>query len=131
MARNGLGLYYISRCLAGVDTSLHEAARIDGANKFQRVIHIDIPNILPTIIIVLIMNCGSILGVGYEKVYLMQNSLNSGVSEVISTYVYKMGLGRQQYSFSTAIGLLNNVVNFLVLIIVNKLADKFSGTSLW
>lgn len=117
--------------LSGVDPSLHEAARIDGANKFQRVWNIDIPTIMPTIIILLIMNCGSLLGVGYEKVYLMQNSLNLEVSEVISTYVYKTGLEQQQYSFSTAIGLMNNVINLILLMIVNKVAGKASGVSLW
>lgn len=117
--------------LAGVDPALHEAARIDGANKFQRVRHIDIPTIMPTIIILLIMNSGSIISVGYEKVYLMQNDLNNEVAEVISTYVYKMGLIQQQYSFSTAIGLLNNVVNFTILIVVNKISDKVTSTSLW
>lgn len=117
--------------LSGVDPGLHEAARIDGANKFQRVLNIDIPSIMPTIIIILIMNCGSLIGVGYEKVYLMQNDLNFQVSEVISTYVYKVGLEQQQYSFSTAIGLLNNVVNYVLLIIVNKVSDKVSNVSLW
>lgn len=117
--------------LSGVDPGLHEAARIDGANKLQRVLHIDIPSIMPTIIIILIMNCGSLIGVGYEKVYLMQNDLNYQVSEVISTYVYKVGLEQQQYSFSTAIGLLNNVVNYVLLIIVNKISDKVSNVSLW
>lgn len=117
--------------LSGVDPALHEAAKIDGANKFKRVWHIDLPSILPTIIILLIMSCGSLVGVGYEKVYLMQNGINMEVSEVISTYVYKMGLEQQQYSFSTAIGLLNNVVNFTLLLIVNKIADKVSGVALW
>ena len=127
----GWGSIIYLAALSGVDQQLHEAARIDGANKLQRVLHIDIPCILPTIVILLIMNCGSIIGVGYEKVYLMQNSVNIGVSEVISTYVYKMGLGQNQYSFSTAIGLLNNIVNFILLIIVNKISDKLSGISLW
>lgn len=117
--------------LSGVDQQLHEAAMIDGANKFQRVIHVDLPAILPTIVILLIMNCGSILNVGYEKVYLMQNSLNSNVSEVISTYVYKIGLEQQRFSYSTAIGLFNNVINFTMIVLVNKLAKKFSGTGLW
>lgn len=117
--------------LSGVDPQLHEAARIDGASKLQRVLHIDIPAILPTIIILLIMRCGSLIGVGYEKVYLMQNELNLDVAEVISTYVYKMGLLSKQYSFSTAVGLLNNVVNFTLLIVVNKISSKVSETSLW
>ena len=117
--------------LSGVDQQLHEAAMIDGANRFQRVLHVDLPTILPTIIILLIMNCGSILNVGYEKVYLMQNDLNSSVSEIISTYVYKIGLQQQRYSYSTAIGLFNNVINFGLLVTVNKIAKKLSGTGLW
>lgn len=127
----GWGSIIYLAALAGVDPSLHESAKIDGANKLQRMLHIDIPCILPTIIILLIMNCGSIIGVGYEKVYLMQNGVNIEVSEVISTYVYKTGLENQQYSFSTAVGLLNNVVNFALLALVNKISDKLSGISLW
>lgn len=117
--------------LSGVDQQLHEAAMIDGANRFQRVLHVDLPTILPTIIILLIMNCGSILNVGYEKVYLMQNDLNSSASEIISTYVYKIGLQQQRYSYSTAIGLFNNIINFGLLVTVNKIAKKLSGTGLW
>jgi len=117
--------------LSGVDQSLHEAARIDGANKLQRVWHIDLPSIKPTIVILLIMGCGNIIGVGFEKVYLMQNDLNVGVSEVISTYVYKVGIGNRQYSYSTAIGLMNNIVNFVLLTIANKASRKLGETSLW
>lgn len=123
-------IIYIA-ALTGVSQELHEAAKIDGANKFQRIIHVDIPAILPTMIILLIMNCGNVLSVGYEKVYLMQNSLNLPVSEVISTYIYKMGLEQQRYSYSTAIGLFNNVINFIVLVTVNKISKKVSGTGLW
>ena len=117
--------------LSGVNQELHEAAMIDGANKFKRVLHVDIPSILPTIVILLVMNCGSVLSVGYEKVYLMQNNLNIGKSEVISTYVYKMGLQQMRYSYSTAIGLFNNVINFTLLVTVNKISKKLSGTGLW
>ncbi len=123
-------IIYIA-ALTGVSQELHEAAKIDGANKFQRVLHVDLPAILPTMVILLIMNCGNILSVGYEKVYLLQNSLNTPVSEVISTYIYKMGLQQQRYSYSTAIGLFNNVINFVILVIVNKLSKKVSGTGLW
>lgn len=123
-------IIYIA-ALTGVSQELHEAARIDGANKFQRILHVDLPAILPTMIILLIMNCGNVLSVGYEKVYLMQNSLNLPVSEVISTYIYKMGLEQQRYSYSTAIGLFNNVINFIVLITVNKISKKVSGMGLW
>jgi len=114
-----------------VSITLSAPVTLDGANKLQRVWHIDLPSIMPTIIILLVMSCGSIIGVGYEKVYLMQNSVNMDVSEVISTYVYKVGIENQQYSFSTAVGLLNNVVNFTLLTIVNKTSDKLSGISLW
>lgn len=127
----GWGSIIYLAALAGVDQELHEAARIDGANKLKRIWHIDLPAIMPTIVILLIMNCGSLIGVGYEKVYLMQNDVNIDVSEVISTYVYKVGLGQSQYSFSTAISLLNNVVNFTLLIIVNKISAKVSSISLW
>lgn len=127
----GWGSIIYMAALSGVDPTFHEAAMIDGANKFQRVWHIDIPTIMPTMAIMLIMNCGSILGVGYEKVYLLQNSLNSTHSEVISTYVYKLGLLQQQYSYSTAIGLFNNVINLALLFLVNKIVGKLTGSSLW
>lgn len=127
----GWGSIIYLAALAGVDQELHEAANIDGANKLKRIWHIDLPSILPTVIILLVMSCGSIVGVGYEKVYLMQNSLNVEVSEAISTYVYRTGLGNRQYSYSTAIGLLNNLVNIVILAIVNKVSGKLSGISLW
>jgi len=127
----GWGSIIYMAALAGVDPSLHEAAMIDGANKFQRVLHVDLPTIMPTVAIMLIMNCGNLLNVGYEKVYLMQNDLNLTFSEVISTYVYKMGLGNQRYSYSTAIGLFNNAVSFIFLIVVNKIVKKLSGSGLW
>lgn len=117
--------------LSAVDQELHEAAMVDGASKFKRILHIDLPSIIPTMVILLIMQAGNIMSVGYEKVYLMQNDLNVTTSEVISTYVYKIGLLNQQYSYSAAIGLFNNLVNFVLLIAVNKLAGKISGSSLW
>ena len=117
--------------LSAVDQELHEAAMVDGAGKLKRILHIDLPAILPTMVILLIMNAGSIMSIGYEKVYLMQNDLNVTAAEVISTYVYKIGLGQQQYSYSAAIGLFNNGINFILLIIVNKICKKISGSSLW
>jgi len=117
--------------LAGVSPELHEAAIIDGANKLQRIWNIDIPTIMPTMVILLVMSFGSIMNVGYEKVFLMQNSLNMTTSEVISTYTYKIGLQDAQYSYSTAIGLFNNVINFTMLVVVNKVAKLLSGSSLW
>jgi len=125
-------IIYIS-ALSGVDPSLHEAAIVDGASRVKRIWHIDLPGIAPTIIILLIMNAGSIMSVGYEKVYLMQNSTNTDYSEVISTLVYKIGLKQSipNYSYSTAIGLFNNIVNFIMLVLVNFIAGKVSETSLW
>jgi ABC-type polysaccharide transport system permease subunit len=117
--------------LAGVSAEMHEAATIDGATKFQRVFWIDLPMILPTIVITLILSCGSIMGIGFEKAYLMQNPLNLGVSEIISTYIYKIGLVNSEYGFSTAVGLFNSVVNCIVLLTVNQVAKRMSKTSLW
>ena len=128
--RTGYNSVIYIAALAGVNPELHEAAIVDGANKLQRILHIDLPAIMPTAIILLIMSTGNMLSLGFEKVYLMQNDLNLGVSEIISTYVYKIGLLNAQYSYSTAIGLFNNVINLIVLLTVNKIADKVSGTSL-
>ena len=128
--RTGYNSVIYIAALAGVSPELHEAAIVDGANKLQRIWHIDVPSILPTAIILLIMNTGNVLSVGFEKVYLMQNDLNLGVSEIISTYVYKIGLINAQFSYSTAIGLFNNVVNMIILLSVNRISDKLSGTSL-
>lgn len=123
-------IIYIA-ALSGVSPELHESAVIDGANILQRIWHIDIPTIMPTMVILLIMSCGNIMNVGYEKVYLMQNDLVIDTAEVISTYVYKIGLINNQFSFSTAIGLMNNVINFIVLVCANKLSNKIFGSGLW
>lgn len=117
--------------LAGVSPELHEAAIIDGANKLQRVWHIDIPAILPTIVISLILSCGSIMNIGFEKAYLMQNDLNRGVSEIIPTYIYKVGLISGDYGFSTAVGLFNSVINCVLLLSVNAIAKKLGQKSIW
>jgi putative aldouronate transport system permease protein len=123
-------IIYIA-ALSSVDPALHESAILDGANRFQRIIYINLPCIMPTIIIMLIMAVGNIASVGYEKVYLMQNELNVTVSEVISTYVYKRGIVSANYSFSTAIGLFNNVINVIMLLIANTVSKKVSDTSLF
>lgn len=104
---------------------------MDGATRFQRILRIDIPLILPTIILMLILNVGNIMNVGYEKAFLMQNNMNTTVSELISTYVYKVGLQQAQYSFATAVGLFNSVCNFILLVIVNFAARKFSSISVF
>lgn len=117
--------------LSGIDPTYYEAATIDGASSIQKIIHIDIPLILPTAMILLIMRAGSILGVGFEKVYLLQNVQNIMSSEIISTYVYKLGLQSAQYSLSTAVGLFNTVVNVVVLLFVNFLSKKTTQASLF
>lgn len=123
-------IIYIA-ALAGVDPALHEAAMIDGANRMQRIWHINIPGILPTMVILLILNAGNIMNVGFEKIFLMQNDLNMRVSDVISTYAYRIGIESTQYSLSTTISLFNSVVNCILLVIVNTISNKLSETSLW
>lgn len=117
--------------LSAVSPELHEAAIMDGATKVQVIRHIDLPSILPTAIILLILSCGSILSVGFEKVFLLQNDLNKGISEIISTYTYQMGMFNREVSYSAAIGLFNSAVNAILLIVVNKIARKSSGISLY
>ncbi len=117
--------------LASVDPQLHEAAIIDGASKLQRIRHINIPTILPTIVIMFIMSAGNLASVGQEKVLLLQNDLNLKTSEVISTYVYKRGIVNNSYSFSSAIGLMNNVVNIFFLLTANFISKRVSDTSLF
>ena len=127
----GWGSIIYMAALTSVDPGLHEAAMIDGASKLQRILHVDIPSIVPTVVIMLILRCGSIMSVGFEKTYLMQNDLNSSVSEVIATYTYKQGLLSAKYSYGAAIGLFNNLINFIFLTIVNTVAKKLSGNALW
>lgn len=123
-------IIYIA-ALAGVSPELHEAAIIDGATKFQRIKYIDLPSIAPTIVITLILSAGSIMSVGFEKAFLMQNPLNAEVSEIIATYIYKVGLLSGQYGFSTAVGLFNSVINCILLLSVNKIAKKMGHSSIW
>ena len=123
-------IIYIA-ALAAIDPSLYEAATVDGASKFQRLRYIDLPFLIPTAVILLIMRAGNVMNLGFEKVYLMQNPLNTTVSEVISTYVYKIGLINNQYSLSAAVNLFNTIVNFVLLILVNGVSKKLGDTSLW
>ena len=123
-------IIYIA-ALSNADPSLYEAAIIDGANRLQKIVHIDIPTIVPTITLLLIMSLGNVMSVGAEKVYLMQNNLNLLTSEIISTYVYKIGLISGQFSLSTAVGVFNSVVNFILIVIVNAIAKRVGETSLW
>lgn len=117
--------------LSSVSIDTLEAARIDGASRIQTNWYINIPAILPTVIVMLVLSTGSLLSVGFEKVYLMQNSLILDVSETISTYTYKMGIQKGQFSYTTAIGLFNNIANAIILVIVNIIARNISGFSLW
>jgi len=117
--------------LAGVDVEIYEAAMVDGASKFKRLVHITLPYLIPTAVTLLILNAGNIMNVGFEKVFLMQNDRNISASDVISTYVYRSGLLGAQFSFSSAVGLFNSVINFILLIAVNKISKKLTETSLW
>ena len=117
--------------ISAIEPTLYEAARVDGASRWQQLIYVTLPSILPTIVIMLILRCGSILGVGHEKVYAMQTDLNLGVSEVISTYSYKIGLIDMRYDYATAIDLFNAVINLTMLMIVNAISRKVTETSLW
>lgn len=123
-------IIYIA-ALSAVDPSLHEAASIDGASRMQRIMHINIPTIMPTIIITLILRVGQLASVGYEKAYLLQTSLNTEVSEIISTYVYKRGIVDANYSFSTAVGLSNNIINIVLILVANQISKRVSETSLF
>lgn len=123
-------IIYIA-ALASVDPSLYEAARMDGASRLRKIWHIDIPALVPITVIMLILSLGSLMGVGFEKIFLMQNPLNTSASEVISTYVYKVGLIGANFSFSSAVGLFNSIINLILLIIVNSISRRVSDNSLW
>ncbi len=123
-------IIYIA-ALTSISQELHEAAMVDGATKLQRVFHIDIPGIMPTVITMLLLNLGRTMSLGFEKAYLMQNTLNKEASEIISTYVYTIGLQNAEFSYATAIGLFNAVINFALVVLVNNLSKKFTSTSLW
>ncbi len=116
--------------LSSVDGQLYDAARVDGANRFKQVIHVELPALVPTIVILLIMNMGRVLSVGFEKVFLMQNDMNISVSEVISTYVFNIGVQSGQFSFGSAVGLFNTIVNFVFLMIANMVSRKTADISL-
>ncbi len=123
-------IIYIST-LTTISPDLYEAAMIDGASRLKRILHIDIPALLPTIVIMLVLATGNMLTIGYEKVYLMQTGMNLQVSEVISTYVYKVGVLNAQFSFAAAVGMFNSIANLLILLTTNFIAGRLSGTSLF
>ncbi|MDI9519984.1 MAG: ABC transporter permease subunit [Bacillota bacterium] len=123
-------IIYIA-ALSGIDLELHESAMIDGASRWKRIWYINLPGIMPTIVTLLILNSGYIMSVGFEKVFLMQNDLNLSVSDVISTYSYRIGIESAQYEMATAIGLFNSVINMVLLVLVNAASRRLSDTSLW
>ena len=123
-------IIYIS-ALSAVDEALHEAAIIDGATKLRRIWHIDLPGISPTIIMLLILNMGNIMNVGFEKIFLLQNALNQSSSDVIATYIYRVGLLNNDYAYSTAVGLFNSVINLALLLLVNFIVKKTTANSLF
>lgn len=125
----GWGMIIYLATLSSVDASLHEAAKVDGATAWQRIIHIDIPALIPIIVIQLIMSFGNLMSVGFDKVFLLQTELNKETSEIIATYVYEQGMLKAMYSFSTAVGLFNTAVNLVLLVFVNKICKKVSDIS--
>jgi putative aldouronate transport system permease protein len=129
----GWGTIIYLAALSGISQETHEAATIDGASRMQRIRHVDLPGIMPTIVTLLILHAGSIMGIGFEKIYLMQNPLNISSSEVISTYVYSVSLASSapNYSYATAIGMFNSVINMIIILTVNQIAKKVGETSLW
>ncbi len=122
----GWGIIVYMATLANIDTSHYEAAKIDGASMFQRIRYIDFPELIPTIVLMLIMSAGNLMNVGFEKVWLLQTDLNKATSDVIAVYVYQQGIENAKYSYSTAVGLFNTIVNIILLIVVNQLAKKIS-----
>jgi putative aldouronate transport system permease protein len=117
--------------LSGIDPALHESARIDGASRLQRIRHVDLPGIMPTAVIILVLGVGNIMSIGFEKAFLLQNPLNLAQSEIIATYVYKTGLLNADFSMATAIGLFNSVINLFLLLGVNFAAKRITGNGLW
>lgn len=123
----GWGCIIYLATLANVDPGLYEAAKMDGASVFQRILHIDIPELIPMAVLNLIMAAGGLMNVGFEKVWLLQTELNKATSDVIAVYVYQQGIENAKYSYSTAVGLFNTAINIVLLIIVNKIASKASN----
>lgn len=129
---SGFGTIIYLATLSSIDPELHQAAIIDGATRIQRTIHIDVPGIMPTVVIILILTMGQMMNVGFEKVFLLQNPLNLETSEIIRTYVYKIGLtGIPRFSYASAIGFFNSVINFFLIVAFNFAGKRLAGSSLW
>ena len=127
----GWGAIIYMAALAGIDPALYEAATVDGASRMQKIAHISVPSILPTIVILLILRIGNILNVAFQKILLMQNGLNMESSDVISTYVYRVGILEGSYSFSAAVGLFRALLNMAMLLAANQMAKRLRQTALW
>lgn len=127
----GWGTIIYLAALSNISPDLHEAAMVDGASKMQRIRHIDVPGIVPTAVIILILNAGRIMNIGFQKAFLMQNSLNISASEIIPTYVYKSGLLNFRFEYATAVGLFNSVINLILILLVNRTARTLNQNSLW
>ncbi|WP_337913231.1 ABC transporter permease [Cohnella zeiphila] len=127
----GWGAIIYLAALAGINPELHEAAMVDGASRFKRIFYINVPGILPVIVILFILNMGSFISLGFEKIILLQNAMNMDSSDVIQTYVYRAGIQDAQYSFASAVGLFNSAVNIMLLVTFNQIARRLNDTSLW
>ncbi len=127
----GWGSIIYLAAMSNINSELYEAAKIDGANRFKQALHVTIPGIAPIIIILLILQIGSMMSVGFEKIILMYNPLTYDTADVISTYVYRKGILEANFSFSAAVGLFNAVINLTLLVLANRISAKVSETSLW
>ncbi|SDS40942.1 ABC transporter permease [Microlunatus soli] len=127
----GWGTIIFLAALAGVNPELHDAAQVDGAGRLQRIVHVNLPAIMPTVVVLFILEFGHFMSVGFEKVLLMNNSLNASTSDVIQTFVYQSGLLEGQYSYAAAIGLFDSVINIALLITVNYISRRYTESSLW
>jgi len=127
----GWGTIIYLAALTSIDPELYDSSKIDGANKFQQVIYITLPGIMSTVIVMLVLRLSSLLNAGFEQIFIMYNPTVYNVADVIDTYVYRTGLGRQEFSYASAVGLFNSVVSFILIILSNALARRYSGRSIW
>ena len=127
----GWGSIIYLAALTNIDPTLYEAAQVDGAGRFRQAIHVTLPGIVPTIMVLLILRCGSIMNVGYEKIILLYNDNTLETADVISSFVYRRGLLERNYSYSSAVGLFNSTVNLIILVGANQLSRRLDGSSLW
>lgn len=127
----GWGAIIYLAALSGIDSQLYEAASIDGAGKLKQMLHVTVPGIMPTVIIMFILRIGALMNMGYEKTILLYNSSTYETADIISSYIYRSGLLEQNWSYSTAVGLFNSVINCILLVVANKLSKKVTETSLW